>query len=128
MCWCCFFRVKTSDEMRISDWSSDVCSSDLIWGAAVQLRSAAERLWRKENWQKRWTGSSLRLKQWVYRRGSALAFAARGAAFAAHLPDRPCQGLPGRREIGRAVCRERGGQARWIWGCAGDLKKNKKTN
>src|SRR3546814_7824815 len=31
---CCvyffFFKQKTADEMRISDWSSDVCSSDLI--------------------------------------------------------------------------------------------------
>src|SRR3546814_8500342 len=28
---CCvfFFKQKTADEMRISDWSSDVCSSDL---------------------------------------------------------------------------------------------------
>src|SRR3546814_19951202 len=26
---CCFFKQKTSYEMRISDWSSDVCSSDL---------------------------------------------------------------------------------------------------
>src|SRR3546814_5894782 len=25
----CFFKQKTSYEMRISDWSSDVCSSDL---------------------------------------------------------------------------------------------------
>src|SRR3546814_10409761 len=25
-----FFKHKTADEMRISDWSSDVCSSDLI--------------------------------------------------------------------------------------------------
>src|SRR3546814_8828357 len=29
---CCyfFFRQKTAYEMRISDWSSDVCSSDLV--------------------------------------------------------------------------------------------------
>src|SRR3546814_12954621 len=27
MCFC--FKQKTADEMRISDWSSDVCSSDL---------------------------------------------------------------------------------------------------
>src|SRR3546814_6765223 len=27
---CFFFKQKTSYEMRISDWSSDVCSSDLI--------------------------------------------------------------------------------------------------
>src|SRR3546814_18951610 len=26
----CFFKQKTADEVRISDWSSDVCSSDLI--------------------------------------------------------------------------------------------------
>src|SRR3546814_19928757 len=29
MCGFCFFKHKTSYEMRISDWSSDVCSSDL---------------------------------------------------------------------------------------------------
>src|SRR3546814_7564182 len=30
--WCCicfFFKQKTAYELRISDWSSDVCSSDL---------------------------------------------------------------------------------------------------
>src|SRR3546814_10546210 len=33
----CFFKQKTADEMRISDWSSDVCSSDshrLAWARA----------------------------------------------------------------------------------------------
>src|SRR3546814_4856819 len=29
-----FFKQKTAYEMRISDWSSDVCSSDLPGGAA----------------------------------------------------------------------------------------------
>src|SRR3546814_1014788 len=31
MCYSCFFlfKQKTAYEMRISDWSSDVCSSDL---------------------------------------------------------------------------------------------------
>src|SRR3546814_7827108 len=29
-CFCFFFKQKTAYEMRISDWSSDVCSSDLI--------------------------------------------------------------------------------------------------
>src|SRR3546814_6428463 len=29
-CWCVyFFKQKTAYEMRIRDWSSDVCSSDL---------------------------------------------------------------------------------------------------
>src|SRR3546814_623617 len=32
--FCCFFfKQKTAYEMRISDWSSDVCSSDLVSGA-----------------------------------------------------------------------------------------------
>src|SRR3546814_3756576 len=26
----CFFKQKTAYEMRISDWSADVCSSDLV--------------------------------------------------------------------------------------------------
>src|SRR3546814_3880328 len=33
-----FFKQKTAYEMRISDWSSDVCSSDLT--AALQRASA----------------------------------------------------------------------------------------
>src|SRR3546814_9569079 len=38
-----FFKQKTAYEMRISDWSSDVCSSDLgdrIRGAQVDRRVA----------------------------------------------------------------------------------------
>src|SRR3546814_19791014 len=31
----CFFKQKTAYEMRISDWSSDVCSSDLLETAIV---------------------------------------------------------------------------------------------
>src|SRR3546814_5090639 len=31
-----FFNQKTAYEMRISDWSSDVCSSDLQQGALCQ--------------------------------------------------------------------------------------------
>src|SRR3546814_8794760 len=27
----CFFKQKTAYELRISDWSSDVCSSDLVF-------------------------------------------------------------------------------------------------
>src|SRR3546814_10087847 len=32
----CFFKQKTAYEMRISDWSSDVCSSDLTGGRFVK--------------------------------------------------------------------------------------------
>src|SRR3546814_9000355 len=37
-----FFKQKTAYEMRISDWSSDVCSSDLD-PAGRRLRRAGER-------------------------------------------------------------------------------------
>src|SRR3546814_6105873 len=37
-----FFKQKTAYEMRISDWSSDVCSSDLLADAAYG-RVAAHR-------------------------------------------------------------------------------------
>src|SRR3546814_20084479 len=32
-----FFKQKTAYEMRISDWSSDVCSSDLTTGLELTL-------------------------------------------------------------------------------------------
>src|SRR3546814_15633024 len=35
-----FFKQKTAYEMRISDWSSDVCSSDLDWPAFTVWLSA----------------------------------------------------------------------------------------
>src|SRR3546814_2923276 len=34
-----FFKQKTAYDMRISDWSSDVCSSDLAWR---KMREALE--------------------------------------------------------------------------------------
>src|SRR3546814_2789395 len=38
-----FFKQKTAYEMRISDWSSDVCSSDLPARGQQVLRRIAER-------------------------------------------------------------------------------------
>src|SRR3546814_1111077 len=37
--WFFFFKQKTAYEMRISDWSSDVCSSDLIRTGATRLNA-----------------------------------------------------------------------------------------
>src|SRR3546814_18617646 len=34
---CVFFKQKTAYEMRISDWSSDVCSSDLLFVFVVMM-------------------------------------------------------------------------------------------
>src|SRR3546814_2977596 len=42
-----FFKQKTAYEMRISDWSSDVCSSDLRQGApnvGIEVNVGAQRL------------------------------------------------------------------------------------
>src|SRR3546814_1986085 len=43
---CCFFffKQKTAYEMRISDWSSDVCSSDLPFGDEIGGRENFGRL------------------------------------------------------------------------------------
>src|SRR3546814_5016986 len=46
LCFFFLFRQKTAYEMRISDWSSDVCSSDLtasapIWKACTTRWTAA---------------------------------------------------------------------------------------
>src|SRR3546814_9207037 len=42
-----FFKQKTAYEMRISDWSSDVCSSDLQ-GAEHQRRKDTEQQVQRE--------------------------------------------------------------------------------
>src|SRR3546814_5226844 len=51
LCYVCmffFFKQKTAYEMRISDWSSDVCSSDLVAEEAqrpgTQILAAGEIL------------------------------------------------------------------------------------
>src|SRR3546814_9546320 len=37
-----FFKQKTAYEMRISDWSSDVCSSDLLYGLSGAASGLAD--------------------------------------------------------------------------------------
>src|SRR3546814_1088592 len=63
ICFVFFFKQKTAYEMRISDWSSDVCSSDLaqpfphivvdgFWSdtdlelCEMEFPSPADSLWR----------------------------------------------------------------------------------
>src|SRR3546814_17559689 len=40
----CVFKQKTAYEMRISDWSSDVCSSDLGFDAVAHVNVAGDRI------------------------------------------------------------------------------------
>src|SRR3546814_6207610 len=42
------FKQKTADEMRISDWRSDVCSSDLALAACDRAEGACLRRCRDE--------------------------------------------------------------------------------
>src|SRR3546814_10090254 len=57
MCVCSFFffKQKTAYEMRISDWSSDVCSSDLITHRFVDktldfVERSKDRAWFAQLW------------------------------------------------------------------------------
>src|SRR3546814_9140760 len=70
-----FFKQKTAYELRIRDWSSDVCSSDLVGILDALGRVAAE---------------VVRLSQ--------------HGAEAAHLPHQPLQGLiAGARAVGKKL-------------------------
>src|SRR3546814_8958432 len=46
--YCCFVKQNTAYEMRISDWSSDVCSSDLVAFPVVGELSFRIRVMNKE--------------------------------------------------------------------------------
>src|SRR3546814_8530729 len=48
---CCvvfFFKQKTAYELRISDWSSDVCSSDLAGAGALRPRRRVDLLAKRD--------------------------------------------------------------------------------
>src|SRR3546814_2878419 len=87
-CFVFFFKQKTAYEMRISDWSSDVCSSDLGTAPATARASTATA---GPYSGRRSTICSGGKDQWKSR-------------------DPTRNGLPSRSEgpeIGRASCRER---------------------
>src|SRR3546814_3226173 len=44
MCLYMFFKQKTAFEMRISDGSSDVCSSDLLAGSTLTMAGAVANM------------------------------------------------------------------------------------
>src|SRR3546814_4667032 len=88
-----FFKQKTAYEMRISDWSSDVCSSDLFGVAKLAF------LDRREHVANRDLVVDVDLGQ---RMGFGFGALCRARARALHdVLDHLDQ------EIGRASCRER---------------------
>src|SRR3546814_11868796 len=97
-----FFKQKTAYEMRISDWSSDVCSSDLVRAGVTPPAHAPLLLQRR-----------FVLRPTAPRAGSPAArrTARAGSAAASRPPASSPAAAPARRqpgpEIGRAACRER---------------------
>src|SRR3546814_4595754 len=120
-----FFKQKTAYEMRISDWSSDVCSSDLL---ETRLAAANEALADAHAADKGWKRATIEKAA-----RDAFARAHKGVKIdALHLVqviDKP--GVDADEavfhEIGRASCRERVGQYVEISVVAGSLKKKKNT-
>src|SRR3546814_7023272 len=93
-CVVCFFvfKQKTAYEMRISDWSSDVCSSDLV-AAAPQFLVAPPRV--------SVAGIIVTKDQLVPAPGVQVLPASADASWAALAVSNKSA------EIGRASCRER---------------------
>src|SRR3546814_2270619 len=87
-----FFKQKTAYEMRISDWSSDVCSSDLALAGEVAIARKNRYLVGAERLQRR-----LEKWSWVLQNRARLYS---GASNALAVPVVNAQ-------IGRASCRER---------------------
>src|SRR3546814_18560005 len=102
-----FFKQKTAYEMRISDWSSDVCSSDLE-DAAERLAADHQRMFRRAGAQHR-VGDRHGVEEARADRGDVEGDAVRNAEQRLHLGGARRKRIIGSRgrEIGRATCRER---------------------
>src|SRR3546814_10885430 len=97
-----FFEEKTAYEMRISDWSSDVCSSDLHMHVDVgQAEMMADLMHHHMGDQH--VERHARFHPFVQQRPAEQVDGRRQVAGLRRFPDRP----PGVEEIGRASCRER---------------------
>src|SRR3546814_5011716 len=96
-----FFKQKTAYEMRISDWSSDVCSSDLKIDVDPAAGSQTPRTGNVDGATFQLTNVGLVDVITEYRVAGQRVVGARGPAIA--LPT-------GGTEIGRASGRERGCQ------------------
>src|SRR3546814_5184927 len=103
-----FFKQKTAYEMRISDWSSDVCSSDLRMMVGLMDALGVERADFVCN---SWGGTiALCLAAHYPDRVRSLVITGSMPVFYGPLAPLPAEGRRGRNtrdEIGRASCRER---------------------
>src|SRR3546814_1763776 len=92
------FKQKTAYEMRISDWSSDVCSSDREWRESFGTESSGRIASRQVQAERAEARASL-----------AVYFAVSGVVFALIAGWSMLEQVPARLigNIGRASCRER---------------------
>src|SRR3546814_20069752 len=106
--------------MRISDWSSDVCSSDLE-GDGLEYLGTLTAARRGPD------GAAGALAQGASRRFGYHRAVRRGAGRAVRRRRRRGAGDTGRSrgQIGRASCRDRAGQYVWISVVAVSLQKKK---
>src|SRR3546814_9132919 len=96
-----FFKQKTAYEMRISDWSSDVCSSDLCATCATSNTATGTA---------KAIDTALHRSTRGCREGSGPSFL--NLRRSDSDAQRYCVGLsPMREKIGRASCRDRGCQS-----------------
>src|SRR3546814_20006827 len=115
-----FFKQKTAYEMRISDWSSDVCSSDLplhvaLAGMVVQADQCVGRNRKRAGADRyMWVAHPDQVDHERHRENGAAA---------TDQPEREADDA----KIGRATCRERVCQDVDIQVVAGTLK-NKTEN
>src|SRR3546814_8447717 len=105
-----FFKQKTAYEMRISDWSSDVCSSDLAVAADAERDDPRQKLGIARNIGDEREHLLVAIRQFArfvvtgqsVRPGARQLRLARGAH-----PFEIVAGVIARAQIGRASCRER---------------------
>src|SRR3546814_10980259 len=107
-----FFKQKTAYEMRISDWSSDVCSSDLIRVRAVTDQQESDGQCDDRNQNIRHLLAPLFCRLRTTKRFSITRCRLSFGDFPRDaMRQKPCAryraGLPLFRKIGRASCRER---------------------
>src|SRR3546814_16380728 len=116
-----FFKQKTAYEMRISDWSSDVCSSDLFEfrpHAEQSLGLVGEGETRAlHHLQSRLGGAELGAEEGGAALGERVGDAPRGKVDLRHQRARRCEqgGLVARRRPGRAEERRVGEE--WVRTC-----------
>src|SRR3546814_11448555 len=118
-----FFKQNTAYDMRMSDWSSDVCSSDLddhqgeqhqreLAGSLDQQRGARRQRRQQDQQQRPDHAADHRPQGGMAERVGAVALLHQRVSL----------------EIGRAACRERGGQYVEISVVAVVLNKKTKGN